>query len=287
MQGNSINCTTLQHSNEMCGKAKVWCSKNKIGQRRNTLYLLAIASIFMLLMRPDNLSAAIGGEMGASSGVFSVSPTEKVCFAQGNLLYQASTNTWRFAKHQYDCNIKGWIEHYSWGKGSTNTNMEDSHFIDWGKNKITNGGNNQWRTLTIEEWQYVIDQRTTSSGIRFAKAKVKGVNGLILLPDDWKASTFNLKNTNQAETGYSNVINVSQWNVLESAGAVFLPCTGYFDDEFGIVNRNNYGYYWSASTEEDDFYDAYSIFFGDSEINTGNYFYRYLGYPVRLVCPAQ
>lgn len=36
------------------------------------------------------------------SGLFSVSPTKKVRFSSGNLQYQASTNTWRFAINQYD-----------------------------------------------------------------------------------------------------------------------------------------------------------------------------------------
>ena len=39
---------------------------------------------------------------GAIDGLFSVSPTKKVYFSQGNLQYQASTNTWRFAENQWD-----------------------------------------------------------------------------------------------------------------------------------------------------------------------------------------
>lgn len=40
--------------------------------------------------------------IGAINGIFSVSDTEKVYFSQGNLQYKASTNTWRFAEHQWD-----------------------------------------------------------------------------------------------------------------------------------------------------------------------------------------
>jgi len=39
---------------------------------------------------------------GSVNGLFSVSPTQKVYFSQGNLQYQASTNTWRFAEHQWE-----------------------------------------------------------------------------------------------------------------------------------------------------------------------------------------
>lgn len=37
---------------------------------------------------------------GKLPGLFSISPTQQVQFSQGNLQYQASTNTWRFAENQ-------------------------------------------------------------------------------------------------------------------------------------------------------------------------------------------
>lgn len=44
-------------------------------------------------------AVAVNGKL---PGAFSVSATQQVYFSQGNLQYQASTNTWRFAEHQYD-----------------------------------------------------------------------------------------------------------------------------------------------------------------------------------------
>ena len=61
---------------------------------------------------------------GAIDGLFSVSSTKQVYFSQGNLQYQASTGTWRFAEHQYDFIGGGnflsesntdWIDLYRWG----------------------------------------------------------------------------------------------------------------------------------------------------------------------------
>ena len=92
---------------------------------------------------------------GALSGKFSISNSEKVCFSQGNLQYQASTSTWRFAEHQYDiigaanANISdtydGWIDLFGWGTGDdptkhTTDNNDYSVFTDWGVNRISNGG---------------------------------------------------------------------------------------------------------------------------------------------------
>ena len=39
---------------------------------------------------------------GAINSLFSVSDDLQVRFSRGNLQYQASTNTWRFAENQYD-----------------------------------------------------------------------------------------------------------------------------------------------------------------------------------------
>ena len=63
-------------------------------------------------------------EEGVLPGLFSVSETEQIRFSQGNLQYQASTNSWRFAENQYDIigadnsNISdsydGWIDLFGW-----------------------------------------------------------------------------------------------------------------------------------------------------------------------------
>jgi hypothetical protein len=63
---------------------------------------------------------------GAINGKFTINANgDKVYFSQGNLQYQASTNTWRFAENQYDyvgsdnSNISqtysGWIDLFGWG----------------------------------------------------------------------------------------------------------------------------------------------------------------------------
>lgn len=68
---------------------------------------------------------------GCSPKTFTVSEGgKKVYFARGNLQYQASTNTWRFAEHQFDFvgfdNMKasatydGWIDLFGWGTSGYN-----------------------------------------------------------------------------------------------------------------------------------------------------------------------
>lgn len=78
------------------------------------------------------------------TGVFSVAADKQVIFSQGNLQYQASTDTWRFAEHQYDrvgnykagnvyvgstkCDnaqmsstYDGWIDLFMWGASGWNS----------------------------------------------------------------------------------------------------------------------------------------------------------------------
>ena len=75
---------------------------------------------------------------------------------------------------------------------------------------------------------YLLYVRNTASGVRFVKAVVNGVNGVIVLPDQWQATTYQLNSVNMAEMNYTNnVISLSDWQqVLEPVGAAFPPVAG-------------------------------------------------------------
>ena len=152
---------------------------------------------------------------------------------------------------------------------------------DWGAyNAILNGGNqtNQWRTLTRTEWDYVMDDRTTSSGIRYAKAQVHGVDGVVLLPDDWDASLYALNSTNSGQAPFnSNVIADADWATMETNGAVFLPAAGYRQGTYMYTGC----YYWTASNYSNS--NSYSLCIYSSSLNTYSSRYRYYGQSVRLV----
>ena len=229
----------------------------------------------------------------------------------------ASTPYWKFADYQWDFlgssqngnatdidrDLFGWGTS-GWNNGNTyyqpySTNSSDGSKYgpvyesnayydltgdfansDWGVyNAISNGGNRAglWRTLTNDEWVYVIKTRSTPSGIRYAKATVNDVKGMILLPDDWDASIYTLNNVNG---GYfdENVISTSEWITLESHGAVFLPCAGKRN---GTTVHTEYpiGEYWSSTHNSLKW--AYYLSLSSSYSNTDQY--RYYGCSVRLV----
>ena len=263
---------------------------------------------------------------GFINAPFSVSRNEKVFFSKGNLQYRASDNKWQFAPYQYEyigsdnSNISdtytGWIDLFGWGTSgwdngavcyqpwSTNESNGDYYVYgalsfnlfdqggkaDWGYNAISNGGNtmSSWRTLTNQEWEYVFNTRTTSTNIRYAKANVNNVNGVILLPDDWNASVYTLSSPNESSAHFGrNVISASQWVTLEQAGAVFLPAADYRNGHSypSTYYENHNGYYWSASYSDSE--KVYCLHFYDDNLYSSYKQSRYMGYSVRLVCPAQ
>ena len=165
---------------------------------------------------------------------------------------------------------------------------------DWGVyNAIVNGGDvpNLWRILIESEWVYVFNDRTTTSGIRFAKGIVNGVNGVILLPDDWSTSVYSLNFTNRIDVPYSiNRIVMADWRMMEANGAVFLPAAGYRSGGSGyssvIVGAVGYaGGYWSASCYDYDNAAAYGMHISDEGVGA-NFSWRRFGLSVRLVQDA-
>lgn len=231
---------------------------------------------------------------GALPGLFSVSEDRQVRFSKGNLQYQATTNTWRFAEHQYDMvgkdnekiseTYNGWIDLFGWGTsgydhgavnwhpwsgnkdsqsnalheayGKASYNLDDqTGQADWGYNAISNGGNEEhlWHTPSRDDWRYLVFVRNTASGVRFAKACVNGVNGLLLLPDNWDVSTYQLNSVNTSEIGYDrNVVTLFDWEqMLEPAGVVFLPEAGVRTID-GVYTDAG-GYYSSTAGAEDSY----------------------------------
>ncbi len=190
-------------------------------------------------------------------------------------------------------NYQPWAIESDWGSFMNSTNYyaygdvnndlnSNSGQADWGYNAISNGGDqeNQWRTLTKDEWVYLINTRSTPSGIRFVHATVNGVIGLILLPDNWDSSIYTLNDINNGEanaSAESNVLNVAQWNVLEDNGAVFLPKNGYLWMDTYSENEFNY---WSSTHYNGD---AYTFTYNEFVFQSDASWFRAVGMGVRLV----
>lgn len=326
---------------------------------------------------------------GAIGGLFSVSPTKQVWFSQGNLQYQASTGTWRFATNSYDYvggkykysssttytyggtvsgynnNISptysGWIDLFNWGtSGWNNGNLYYQPYdwqiavvngnyyqwnrliglgygptdginydydltgayahADWGvHNAISNGGNQPglWRTMTLEEWDYLFLERmaSTVNGIvdaRYAPINIrigsKNYSGMLLFPDEYthpEGLAFpNFINNNSNSVEQNTTYTISDWATLQEAGCVFLPTAGrrFVESTYssGIIdgieinyynNSNGEGHYWSSTSSTytnqngvvSDYHSVKITFLGKGLYKSGKSVDRCNASAVRLV----
>lgn len=195
-------------------------------------------------------------------------------------------------------------ESYYWDNNLNNLNGADGANYDWGwYNRISNGGNepNQWRTLTKDEWQYLLNRRIDGSkkyvGLAtitvpsaFTEQNSVTIHGLIILCDSWDF------NSNQQWTYYTNATNgfsdnvysYEQWLALETSGALFLPASGW-RIETVVRNVDEILYYWASTITvvgTNSAGDYLRVYFDSNNryvVQTWNDAYRYYGYSVRLV----
>ena len=162
---------------------------------------------------------------GALPGLFSVSATRQVHFSQGNLQYQASTSTWRFAEHQYDYVGGDFGSVFENGVKSDNTNISSTYngWIDlfgWGTSGWNSGAvcYQPWSTSTSTSDYYPGGSYTNSLTGAYAEA-------------DWACNAI------------SNGGNVAhQWRTLTSAEWSYLLNTRTnASDKRGTGNINGVG----------------------------------------------
>ena len=256
----------------------------------------------------EYLEGATNVDDGSLTGRFSVSSTAKVQFSKGNLKYIPVKNEWEFAGNQYDyigtanndvaLDYNGYIDVYAWGTGNNPTmttpaDEEYSTFTDWGANSIVNGGKQPglWRTLTSDEWFYLIESRANANQL-YGLASVRydvgdTIRGLIILPDDWECppeATF----TPGFAGGYDqNNYLIYEWQKMEEKGAVFLPAGGYTGADGYMFNVGQYGSYWSSTPAVDDESKAFFMSFYSEMVNSKNTVNRSYRRSVRLVKDVQ
>ena len=253
--------------------------------------------------------------------LFSVAANKQVRFSKGNLQYigSAATPYWRFAEHQYDvigvmeqCVESNVIDRdlFGWGTSgysSKNPDMistRDSDYgngdgvhiseteYDWGvHNTISDAGaTGTWRTMTMDEWDYLLDGRTNAQ-YKHSYAQVNGVNGIIILPDHFQNShnVDYVSMADGADEWEDNIYSASQWDYLEADGAVFLPLGGY---RYGIStsqSKKDYGYYWMSTAYYENAYHLrfYKHINSQRIVRIISDEHRFLGMSVRLVRDAE
>lgn len=264
---------------------------------------------------------------GALPGVFSVSEAKKVHFSKGNMFYDGSA--YKFESNQYDfrqyngktgdtSSINGisgdtpagtvgsfwWIKNTetavnpfdgTYGTPAPANSATDIFFTNSTKDtpnpKFTcNGATGVWRTLSKDEWGYLLNIDGTSGrkdANRFAWANVKGVAGLIIFPDGYSGTTsgtgITALNTKNSFFPTSSMPEAT-WTSMESAGCVFLPAAGVRGNTTAPF-IGSWAPYWTSEADSDA--NAYDLFFGNSyDATPSDVSSRAAGVPVRLVTAA-
>ena len=235
-------------------------------------------------------------------------------FAPGNLKYDMSTNTWNFMEHQWstiekmqqdvgvDYAYQEQVGLFGWGTSGYNhgancyqpysTNEDASNYYaygsaaynlydntgqaDWGyaANIANLGGYSTWRTLTSDEWYYLLNTRKVNGGTGSGKSytlnqKVNGILGVVLYPDNYTGVAYNGGN---------------DWSYYESKGCVFLPAAGY---RYGIYidSYDMLGYYWASNCSTND--KACGLYCSGSMVDPRHTNTRNKGFSVRLARPVE
>ena len=267
--------------------------------------------------------------------VFSVAEDRQVRFSPGNLEYRKwrpSEETWCFTLPQYtrcsyfavypnyDAPYGQEVMHFGWGTSGHDevypylTSGNDADYgdplpagsdfpreWDWGVNSIYNGAGYTWRTLTMDEWEYLFGRKDAQDNPLFASAKVNNSIGIILFPDNFVYPDFEDPNSVIKACGVclptDNVLTTSTWENLELQGCVFLPACGertslqnsngnYYMDCNGNDGSTWICFYWSSSTDENGnpLYWTYQYYTsGWNEFRLHQAGVRHYGFSVRLV----
>ena len=235
-------------------------------------------------------------------------------FAENQWDYVGDATNGTVYENEVKCNnakisetYTGWIDLFGWGTSGYNdkfpymTSTTETDYgdganniagtnYDWGVyNAISNGGNQagMWRTLTISEWDYLINNRTDAAS-KQGVAMVNNVNGLVLLPDDWtlpNGVTFTSGFASESGSEYYKTINnysTEDWSKMENNGAVFIPAAGSRSGTTTIRNVGSRGEYYSSSSSSSSNRCARGHLFESNRV-IGTTSVRYLSLSVRLV----
>ena len=246
---------------------------------------------------------------GALPGVFTIDANgKKVNFSKGNLqaTYNGSGYTFGFAENQYDIiglggnatidsqavgsvvDLFGFSTDSGakpWGINTSNSESDYSgNFKDWGE---TIGDGKTWRTLSKDEWTYLLFSRSVNGGTGAGKSfKVFVINGsvhvLVLYPDGYSSP----ETKGHPMPGEEDIqLTTSQWMTMEADGCVCLPACGV-RARSTMTACTSYCFYWTSTTASST--TAYSwcnVMGGEGgQFEEAN---RNLGYGVRLVTDSK
>ena len=100
-------------------------------------------------------------------------------------------------------------------------------------------------SISAEEWDYLLNTRPNAANLK-GQAVVNDIKGYILLPDNWTTPLI-LTFTPTPNDYTTNVYTLGDWELMEAAGAVFLPAAGNrYGTDINSIKAGN-GSYWTPT----------------------------------------
>ena len=203
---------------------------------------------------------------GSIPSLFSISETQQVFFSKGNLQYQASSNTWRFAEHQWDfvggtdnywsggeygnvyengvkCDnslisptYSGWIDLFGWATSGWNNNNQ--YYRPWdveSTNTTTNGYGYGYFDGEYADYDMTGDAANSDWGIYNAITNGGNESGQWRTLSNWEWSYLFSSRPNAAyKISRATVHGEHGWVLLPDAwiqpsGIDFIASASYFD----------------------------------------------------------
>lgn len=270
-----------------------------INKKTNSTVSVARNSLIKMAFSAQNFEQPIDVILGP----FSVSPTTKVSFSTGNLWYSRNdngllgdgkfhfeaaqwayvpiaspnnyNNTFHISHFWWDTSASRSHEYYFNGFPKKNTdviftNHPNSRYMANPRFEVE-GVRGKFRTLSADEWQYLIWGRNSRFGkylsliTNISLGGGATMDGIIILPDTSTASFSNL----------TTIDAINDW------GAAFLPVAGgrrdyeiyTFNDYLYGPTGNKFGEYWSSLCRDDVTDKAYVFSF-----TTNYYGYGYANF---------
>ncbi|MDO5343131.1 MAG: hypothetical protein Q4F69_11880 [Bacteroidia bacterium] len=227
----------------------------------------------------SNNGDAVVAEATMLAGKFSVSENKQVQFSKGNLFYDGTS--WCFESSQADYPktynasrvghfyfSKNEIVAYNGGTYSdVDKDVKDVLFTNKtneepNENFEVNGQKGVWRTLSIDEWNYLLYERTDCDKLK-KNSTTSSLNGLIILPDSGSIEDFD---------------KISSVEDLDNYNAVFLPLTNHRLDNVIYITLG--WRYWSSTAHETNNLQSYYV---HPTLNVKNSASRGNGFAIRLV----
>ena len=270
----------------------------------------------MMAVVPFNMADEVLPE-GVIDGIFSISKNQQVRFAQGNLQYQASTNTWRFATNQWDvvgnasygnvyengvkCNnaligadYTGWIDLFGWGANGYNNTSYTSYPYESRTNNAYYGSPNSANVLGNYEWGRNPIQNGGNASNANLWYTLTGPQWRYLLDRTLNGGSGNGYSWSKVSVnGVNGLLLYPDDFVMQSsyngrtdltavpAGCVFLPFAGRRDGT-SFTDMGDAAYYWARNTSTftaGNAYYFYTTFTATPSTSSANYYY---GHAVRL-----